>query len=66
MILSLKPVLVQREVKYECGCIAQKPVLGQFAGLGWHVVPCYSHSIFIAEIEKQAEIDWRLRHNEKL
>jgi len=65
-MILLKPVLVQRVVNYECGCQCIYHVLGQFSGVGWNIIPCYTHAELREEVEQRAETDWRLITNGKL
>lgn len=63
----MKPVLVTRLIRYECGCNAEYPVLAnpEFALLNnWNITPCVKHKR--EEVEKRVENDWKLIHNGKL
>lgn len=64
-ILNAKVASVTKRVVFECGCISEFPLVGQFTDLGWHVVPCapcararVNGKIAEGELEARAQEAW--------
>jgi hypothetical protein len=65
---KFKVVRCANVINYQCGCLCEYQLIGQFANIKephslerhsqWHIVPCYAHARDITVVERQADKDW--------
>lgn len=55
----MKVVRCANVINYDCGCLCEYQLVGQFAHIPeWHIVPCFAHTKIREKIEVQANKDW--------
>lgn len=58
-MMPLVMVAVKKQVAFECGCLVEFPVLGNFSEREeWHVIPCREHTQERPGVEAVAETEW--------
>lgn len=62
---ELVVALASKKVTYVCGCIVEYPLIGNFAGMGWHSIPCPKHGVLRGTVDQPGELELRTERDFK-